>query len=76
MNLYNDEQHPLDKELEGLRKAIDVRGGEKQKLRAYFHAFPLQPHHFREPSSALDAVAKVRLFQRLVKAREGELWYS
>ncbi|KAF9035475.1 P-loop containing nucleoside triphosphate hydrolase protein [Panaeolus papilionaceus] len=32
VNLYNDKQHPLVKELEGLRKTIDMSGGEKQKL--------------------------------------------
>ncbi|KAF9035476.1 hypothetical protein BJ165DRAFT_1409354 [Panaeolus papilionaceus] len=64
MNLTRKEGwHPLDKELEGLRKAIDVRGGEKQKLVAahtfmHFHSNLIIFVAEDEPSSALDAEAK------------------
>ncbi|KAF9035444.1 P-loop containing nucleoside triphosphate hydrolase protein [Panaeolus papilionaceus] len=77
VNLYNDKQHPLAKELEGLRKPIDVSGGEKQKLVAArtfmrFHSNLIKFVAVDEPSSALDAEAELRLFQRLIKAREGK----
>ncbi|KAF9035487.1 hypothetical protein BJ165DRAFT_1562214, partial [Panaeolus papilionaceus] len=60
VDLYNDKQHPLAKELEGLRKTIDVSVGEKQSLRAYmmrFHSNPIKFVAVDEPSSALDAEA-------------------
>ncbi|KAF9035477.1 P-loop containing nucleoside triphosphate hydrolase protein [Panaeolus papilionaceus] len=64
VNLYNDKQHPLAKELEGLRKTIDVSGGEQQKLvaaRAFmrFHSNLIKFVAVDEPSSALDAEAEL-----------------
>ncbi|KAF9035473.1 P-loop containing nucleoside triphosphate hydrolase protein, partial [Panaeolus papilionaceus] len=68
VNLYNDKQHPLAKELEGLRKTIDVSGGELQNARTFmrFHSNLIKFVAVDEQSSALDAEAELRLFQRLV----------
>ncbi|KAF9035441.1 hypothetical protein BJ165DRAFT_1509636 [Panaeolus papilionaceus] len=77
VDLYNDKEHPLAKELEGLRNTIDVSGGELQKLVAErtfmrFYSNLIKFVAVDEPSSALDAEAELRLFQTLVKAREGK----
>ncbi|KAF9035492.1 P-loop containing nucleoside triphosphate hydrolase protein, partial [Panaeolus papilionaceus] len=67
----------LAKELEGLRKTIDVSVGEKQSLVAAhtfmrFHSNLIKFVAVDEPSSALDAEAELRPFQRLVNIREGK----
>ncbi|KAF9035461.1 hypothetical protein BJ165DRAFT_1562101 [Panaeolus papilionaceus] len=84
VDLSNDKQHPLAKELEGLRKTIDVSGGEKQKLVAAhtfmrFHSNLIKFVARDEPSSALDAEAEVRLFrisEDSLKQEREKLWYS
>ncbi|PPQ71993.1 hypothetical protein CVT24_008263 [Panaeolus cyanescens] len=77
INLYNDKEHPLSKELDKLAKPIDVSGGEKQKVVAArtfmrFYSGKVKFVAVDEPSSALDAEAELHLFQRLIAARQGK----
>ncbi|KAF9035438.1 P-loop containing nucleoside triphosphate hydrolase protein [Panaeolus papilionaceus] len=75
-------EHPLAKELEGLRKTIDLSGCEKQKLVAAhtfmrFHSNLIKFVARDEPSSALDAEAEVRLFrisEDSLKQEREKLW--
>jgi len=75
--LYRNTTHPLYKEMKKLFKKIEVSGGERQRAAAArsFMRFKSGKVKFvvvDEPSSALDAEGELRLFERLIAAREGK----
>ncbi|KJA17950.1 hypothetical protein HYPSUDRAFT_1100940 [Hypholoma sublateritium FD-334 SS-4] len=77
MNLYNKKSHFLYKEMEALRKKIDISGGERQKVVAARSFMRFQSGKIKfvavdEPSSALDAEAEHKLFENLIKVRDGK----
>ncbi|KAG7441585.1 P-loop containing nucleoside triphosphate hydrolase protein [Guyanagaster necrorhizus] len=71
------EAHPLQVEMEKLRKNITLSGGEKQRIVASrtFMRFESGKVKFvvvDEPSSALDPEGEASLFNNLIDAREGK----
>ncbi|KAK7437148.1 hypothetical protein VKT23_018775 [Stygiomarasmius scandens] len=77
VNIDEDGDSELAKELKELNKSADVSGGEKQRIVAArtFMRFNSQRVKFvavDEPSSALDAEAELALFDNLREMREGK----
>ncbi|KAF6749019.1 P-loop containing nucleoside triphosphate hydrolase protein [Ephemerocybe angulata] len=77
MNLHGKNDHPLHKEMEKLEKAVNISGGETQRLVAArsfmrFNSGKIRLVVVDEPSSALDAEGELQLFNRLLEAREGK----
>ncbi|CAA7271192.1 unnamed protein product [Cyclocybe aegerita] len=76
-NLDVDPSHPLFEEMERIQKQTDISGGERQKVVASrsFMRFKSGKVKFvavDEPSSALDANAELKLFEKLIAARAGK----
>ncbi|KAJ3508580.1 hypothetical protein NLJ89_g5679 [Agrocybe chaxingu] len=72
-----DPSHPLFDVMERIEKRTDISGGERQKVVASrsFMRFKSGKVKFvavDEPSSALDADAELKLFQKLIAARAGK----
>ncbi|KAF9020479.1 P-loop containing nucleoside triphosphate hydrolase protein [Hymenopellis radicata] len=76
-NLPDDEEHPLNVELSQLPTAIELSGGEEQRIVASrtfmrFNSGLVRFVAVDEPSSALDPEGEAALFENLIKAREGK----
>ncbi|KAG5641691.1 hypothetical protein DXG03_004423 [Asterophora parasitica] len=77
MNIPNDPEHPLRKQMNKLSKKIEISGGEKQRLvasRTFMHLSSGKVKFVAvdEPSSALDPEGEFQLFERLVTGRAGK----
>ncbi|KAH9484595.1 ATP-dependent lipid A-core flippase [Psilocybe cubensis] len=75
--LYGNHNHPLYKEMQTMKKQIDISGGEKQRVVASrsFMRFKSGKVSFvavDEPSSALDAEGELDLFKNLLAVRDGK----
>ncbi|KAF8967246.1 P-loop containing nucleoside triphosphate hydrolase protein [Flammula alnicola] len=77
IHLYNNKTHPLYNDMEKIRKTIDISGGERQRVVAArsfmrFRSGKVKFVAVDEPSSALDAEGELKLFENLIKVREGK----